>query len=92
MDTVAPLEIDVVLRFKSWPDVPTVPCTTAAFAEVSRRKNVAVPVAAAVALLIAFAVSTPPDGAGANVALHALSDNIVLLDKAAFALAGGVPS
>ena len=60
-ETVWPLAIEVLERFRSDPEVPHKPCTTQVVPaeEVHKRQYPAVPVAAAVAEVIEPAVRTP---------------------------------
>jgi hypothetical protein len=90
--TVAPEEMDVVERFRSAPDVPTDPWTFAVPPDVTNLKNDAVPVASAdESDVIALAVRTPPDAAGANVELSGSCARSVFPLNAAPTFAGGVP-
>jgi hypothetical protein len=76
--TVAPDTIDVVAMMTSAPEVPTFMSATNVPPDVVRRAHAAVPVATAVPDVIAFAVTTPDDAAGANVALHVNVTNSVV--------------
>lgn len=91
--TVPPATNETESKLMSEPEVPTVPCTTAAPPEVRRRKNDAVPVASAdESCVIDEKVSTPDDADGAAVADKANSASWVLPESALFTEAGGVPS
>ena len=80
----------VVVKFKSLPDVPTLPSTTAVPPLVVSRNHVAVPVLLADAsVVMALSVNTPAAAAGAAVALKANSASKVV---AAPPVAGRVPS
>jgi hypothetical protein len=77
--TAAPVTIEVVFKFKSEPDVPTLPSHTKVPPEVTSLNHVAVSVAFAdESWVIALSVKTPPDAAGANVALQVSSANSVV--------------
>lgn len=77
----------------SAPDVPTEKSTMRVPADVVSVPHVAVPVASADASLeIAFAVSTPPDAAGAKVAEHASSASLTCEPSAVATFVGCVPS
>lgn len=90
--TVPPDVIEVELRLRSAPLVPTVPWTIAVPSDFTRRKNVAVPVAFALeSVVMEFAVSTPPDAEPANEELRASSARSVLPERAVLTSAGGVP-
>ena len=88
--TGPPETSEVVLRFRSEPLVPTSPSSTKVVpSDLTMRNHVAVPVAfAELSCVMAFNVYTPPDAAGANVALHVNSANNVV---AVPAVAGRVP-
>ncbi|MBF3577446.1 hypothetical protein ISF62_18175 [Burkholderia pseudomallei] len=88
--TVAPDVIEVVPMMISVPDVPTLKSAMNVPPDVVSRAHTAVPVAAAVAFAIEFNVSTPPDEAGANVALQvSCASNVLPLS--APPVAGRVP-
>ena len=72
METVWPELMAVEDRFKSEPEVPTVPCATQVVPadEVQSRHCTAVPVLAAVDAVIVPNVNTPLDGAAPNGLEH----------------------
>jgi hypothetical protein len=93
--TVPPDVIDVLLRFRSQPEVPTLPCISGVNTPeltLPCLKKVAVPVASAlVSELIAAAVATPDAAlpyAGSDITSAA---SRVLPDSAALTSAGMVP-
>jgi len=89
-DTGWPDTIDVVVKFKSLPEVLTLPSNTNVAPLVVILNQVAVPVALALAsCVIAFNVNTPDAAPGANVALHVSCANSVV---AAPPVAGREPS
>ena len=78
-DTGCPVTMEVDDKFRSDPLVPTLPSSTKVFPEVTIRNQVAVPVAfAEESWVIELRVSTPPEAAGANVALHVSSASRVV--------------
>ncbi len=80
---------DPVFKFRSEPEVPTLKSAMKVPPEVTRRAHVAVPVAFAdESCVIALSVSTPPEAAGANVALQVSSASRVV---AVPPVAGRVP-
>lgn len=89
--TVAPEVIATLFKFKSAPEVPTEKSTLRVPPDVVSVPKVAVPVLPAVAEVIAEAVKTPPDDAGANVAVQAKDASKVLPDNAVSGLVGCVP-
>ena len=90
--TGPPATMERVFMFRSWPERPMDPWMTAAPPLVVRRKNEAVPVRAAFVVVMALAVRTPPEAAGAKVADRGRSARRLFPERAVFALAGGVPS
>lgn len=77
---------------KSVPDSPMVPSIFRVAPDVRNEKNVQVLVATALAPVMLLMVSTPPEEAGAKVALQASVTNRVLPERAVSGLAGCVPS
>jgi hypothetical protein len=91
--TLPPTVIDTEFKFKSAPEVPTEKSTMRVPAEVVSVPHVAVPVASAEAsVVIAFAVKTPPEAAGAKVADKASSASFTCAPRAVATFVGCVPS
>lgn len=91
-DTVPPDVMAVSFRFMVAPEVLTEPSITAVVASLlNARKNVAVPVAMAVPLVIALAVFTPEAAAPKAVALRVSVASKVFPLSAVSGVAGCVP-
>jgi hypothetical protein len=69
-DTAWPDTMDVLSIVRSQPDVPIVPSILRVAPEVRNENQEAVDVKTALAPVTEFNVSTPPEAAGANVALQ----------------------
>src|ERR1039457_1752456 len=102
-DTVAPMTIEVVFRFRSHPVVPTEPSITPVTpSDLYARNHAAVPVAAAEVsetIVLAVAVTTRlPAAPDATGVANAVAANVIPLDRsscpdvAVFASVGWVPA